>query len=151
MLEIPERLDRAMGDVHPQGNPHVHMDPRNIAKIATALSERMIRLDPGEADKNLKWDGANIWSVLSEGAALKDRTLYWTAPCFRSSALRVGGMKLIIHKGKQGEDDKAELYDLAKDPNEITDLAATMPGKVAELKTKLAETALADRDAVAND
>ena len=102
-------------------------------------------------DKNLKWDGANIWSVLSEGAALKDRTLYWTAPGFRSSALRVGGMKLIIHKGKQGEDDKAELYDLAKDPNEITDLAATMPGKVAELKTKLAESALADRDAVAND
>ncbi len=50
MLEIPERLDRAMGDVHPQGNPHVHMDPRNIGKIATALSERMIRLDPGEAE-----------------------------------------------------------------------------------------------------
>ncbi len=50
MLEIPERLDRAMGDVHPQGNPHVHMDPRNIAKIAVALSERMIRLDPAETE-----------------------------------------------------------------------------------------------------
>jgi zinc/manganese transport system substrate-binding protein len=40
MLEIPARLDRSMGDVHPQGNPHVHMDPRNVAKIAAALSER---------------------------------------------------------------------------------------------------------------
>ena len=49
-LEIPERVDRAMGDIHPQGNPHVHMDPRNIAKIAAALSERMISLDPGEAE-----------------------------------------------------------------------------------------------------
>lgn len=50
MLEIPARLDRALGDVHPQGNPHVHLDPRNITKIASALSERMIKLDPGEAE-----------------------------------------------------------------------------------------------------
>ena len=50
MLEVPVRLDRSMGDVHPQGNPHVHMDPRNIAKIAIALSERMVSLDPGEAE-----------------------------------------------------------------------------------------------------
>jgi len=49
MLEIPARLDRSLGDVHPQGNPHIHLDPRNIAKIATALSERMAQLDPSEA------------------------------------------------------------------------------------------------------
>ncbi len=50
LIEVPERLDRAMGDVHPQGNPHVHMDPRNIAKIGVALTERMIQIDPGEAE-----------------------------------------------------------------------------------------------------
>ncbi len=50
MLEIPARLDRSMGDVHPQGNPHVHKDPRNVAKIAAALSERMAVLDPAEAE-----------------------------------------------------------------------------------------------------
>ena len=49
MLEIPTRLDRSLGDVHPQGNPHVHLDPRNIAKIAAALSERMIKLDAAES------------------------------------------------------------------------------------------------------
>jgi zinc/manganese transport system substrate-binding protein len=49
LLEIPERVDRALGDVHPQGNPHVHLDPRNIAKIAAALSERMSKLDPPES------------------------------------------------------------------------------------------------------
>jgi len=48
-LEVPQRFDRAQGDVHPAGNPHVHLDPRNIAKIATALAERMVQLDPGEA------------------------------------------------------------------------------------------------------
>jgi zinc/manganese transport system substrate-binding protein len=50
LIEVPERLDRAMGDVHPQGNPHVHMDPRNIAKIGVALTERLIQIDPGESE-----------------------------------------------------------------------------------------------------
>lgn len=49
LLEKPARLDRSMGDVHPAGNPHVHLDPRNIARIAAALGERMAKLDPGEA------------------------------------------------------------------------------------------------------
>jgi zinc/manganese transport system substrate-binding protein len=50
LLEVPVRIDRALGDVHPQGNPHVHMDPRNIAKIGVALTERMIEIDPGESE-----------------------------------------------------------------------------------------------------
>ena len=49
LLDVPTRLDRSMGDVHPQGNPHVHLDPRNIAKVAAALSERMAQLDPPDA------------------------------------------------------------------------------------------------------
>ena len=49
LLEKPARLDRSMGDVHPGGNPHIHLDPRNIGKIATALSARMAKLDPAEA------------------------------------------------------------------------------------------------------
>jgi arylsulfatase A-like enzyme len=102
-------------------------------------------------DKDLKWDGANIWPALSDGTPLKERTLYWTAPNFTSSAVRAGDMKLIVRKGKKGEDDKAELYDLSKDPNETTNLAAQMPEKVAEMKNKLTETARADRDAVADD
>lgn len=48
LLEIPQRLDRSLGDVHAAGNPHVHLDPRNIAKIAVALAERMAELDGGE-------------------------------------------------------------------------------------------------------
>jgi zinc/manganese transport system substrate-binding protein len=49
-LEIPKVLDRALGDLHPGGNPHVHTDPRNIAKIAMALEERMVQIDPANAD-----------------------------------------------------------------------------------------------------
>lgn len=49
MLEVPQRLDRAQGDVHAAGNPHVHLDPRNIARIAAALGERMAEIDPSQA------------------------------------------------------------------------------------------------------
>ena len=48
-LEIPTRLDRAEGDVHPAGNPHIQLDPHNIAKIAAAVTQRLQKLDPGNA------------------------------------------------------------------------------------------------------
>lgn len=48
-LEVPQQVDRAQGDVHSAGNPHIHLDPRNIEKIAIALAERMTRIDGKEA------------------------------------------------------------------------------------------------------
>jgi zinc/manganese transport system substrate-binding protein len=44
-LEVPTRLDRADGDVHAAGNPHVHLDPHNISLIADALTRRLQVLD----------------------------------------------------------------------------------------------------------
>ena len=49
-LEVPKVIDRALGDIHPGGNPHVHTDPRNIAKVAAVLEERMAQMDPGNAE-----------------------------------------------------------------------------------------------------
>jgi zinc/manganese transport system substrate-binding protein len=49
-LEIPKVIDRALGDIHPGGNPHVHLDPRNIAKVAEAITERLVQIDPANAD-----------------------------------------------------------------------------------------------------
>ncbi len=46
MLEVPTRLDRADGDVHAEGNPHIQTDARNFLPIADALSDRLIQLDP---------------------------------------------------------------------------------------------------------
>lgn len=50
LLDIPKRLDRSLGDVHPAGNPHIHLDPRRLARIAQALSQRLVRLDPENTD-----------------------------------------------------------------------------------------------------
>ena len=49
LLEKPARVDRSMGDVHAAGNPHIHLDPRNLLKVAEALSARLAVLDAGNA------------------------------------------------------------------------------------------------------
>lgn len=49
LREAPVQLDRAMGDVHAAGNPHIQTDPRNIAAIAAALAARLQQLDPAGA------------------------------------------------------------------------------------------------------
>lgn len=49
MLEKPARLDRADGDVHPGGNPHIQTDPRNITRVAAALAARLGEVDPANA------------------------------------------------------------------------------------------------------
>jgi zinc/manganese transport system substrate-binding protein len=49
LLGKPQRLDRAEGDVHPQGDPHIQTDARNIGRVAAPLSARMAQLDPANA------------------------------------------------------------------------------------------------------
>ncbi|CAN0587469.1 unnamed protein product, partial [Laminaria digitata] len=49
VLEKPTVLDRSLGDLHPGGNPHVHLDPRNLATLAAELSRRLSLLDAPNA------------------------------------------------------------------------------------------------------
>lgn len=49
MLDIPTRVDRSQGDVHPYGNPHTQTDPHNIARVAAELSRRLQEIDPQNA------------------------------------------------------------------------------------------------------
>jgi zinc/manganese transport system substrate-binding protein len=45
-LEVrTEKIDRSRGDVHPEGNPHYLYDPREAAKVARGIAERMTLLD----------------------------------------------------------------------------------------------------------
>jgi len=50
-LEVPKIIDRSQGDVHPQGNPHIQLSARNIARVADALEKRLAKLDPANAAK----------------------------------------------------------------------------------------------------
>jgi len=48
-LDVPARVDRAMGDIHPAGNPHIQTDPHNIARVAAVLLQRLKQIDPSHA------------------------------------------------------------------------------------------------------
>jgi zinc/manganese transport system substrate-binding protein len=50
LLEKPARLDRALGDIHPQGNPHIQLNPRNVARVARALTARLAEVDAANAE-----------------------------------------------------------------------------------------------------
>ena len=45
-MEVPESLSRKAGDVHPQGNPHMNLDPRGGAFMAERILAGLVRVDP---------------------------------------------------------------------------------------------------------
>jgi zinc/manganese transport system substrate-binding protein len=49
LLDVPTAVDRSMGDIHPLGNPHIQLDPHNVAAVAKSLSARLASLDPANA------------------------------------------------------------------------------------------------------
>ena len=50
ILEIPTaQVSRAMGDVHPQGNPHYWLDPQNGLRVAQGLAQKLSQMSPGHA------------------------------------------------------------------------------------------------------
>lgn len=88
LLEVPRRLDRAEGDVHAGGNPHIQTDPRNIAAVAEALAARLAILDHG-----------NSAYYESRRKAFAER---WTAAMKRwdAQAAPLRGMPIVVqHKG----------------------------------------------------
>ena len=48
---VPQgEVTRAMGDVHPEGNPHYTVAPRQMARVALALGKRLGEIDPAHDD-----------------------------------------------------------------------------------------------------
>ncbi len=49
ILEIPAgQITRAMGDVHPLGNPHYWLDPENGKRVAKAIADKLSELRPND-------------------------------------------------------------------------------------------------------
>lgn len=79
-LDKPSALDRAEGDVHPDGNPHIQMDPRRVLIVARRLDARLAEVDPANAaeyrqrlaDFEKRWLAAMVkWKA--EAAPLRGR------------------------------------------------------------------------------
>lgn len=84
-IERPRALDRAQGDVHASGNPHVHLDPRNIARVADGLARRLADLDP-----------ANAARYAQRNTDFQSR---WTEAMARweQQGARLTGMPVVVH------------------------------------------------------
>lgn len=78
-------VDRSMGDVHAQGNPHLHFDPTRLLKVATALSAKLTQVDPASAVDYQK--------------ALADFTTRWqvAVPRWEDQAKGLQGKKVIAY------------------------------------------------------
>lgn len=50
LIQKPDSISRAEGDIHPAGNPHFHLNPVNILKMAQLVSNKLIELDPAGKD-----------------------------------------------------------------------------------------------------
>ncbi len=85
ILEVPTSVDRSMGDVHPEGNPHVHLNPHNILLVATELSQRLNKIDAGNIDfYNERFQKFSFrW---------KQAIVQW-----ESDAASLGGTPVIVH------------------------------------------------------
>ncbi|MBP9714445.1 MAG: zinc ABC transporter substrate-binding protein [Sterolibacterium sp.] len=87
LIEKPLSVDRAQGDVHPAGNPHLHLDPRNLLPVADALAQRLATLDP---------DGAARYEA---GRADFSRRLKRALAGWEQQALRLKGTPVLVqHK-----------------------------------------------------
>lgn len=60
LIEKPLSVSRAMGDVHPEGNPHYSLDPHNIPILARAIKDKMCQLD----QKNCAFYTSNLEGFL---------------------------------------------------------------------------------------
>lgn len=84
-LEKPTTLDRAEGDIHPQGNPHFQLDPYRVLAIAQALDARLAQLDSAHA--------------AAYQQRLADFSARWTAAIKRweAKAAPLKGRKVVVH------------------------------------------------------
>jgi zinc/manganese transport system substrate-binding protein len=85
LLEIPVSVDRAAGDIHPYGNPHIQTDPRNLLPVAEEMSGRFRNIDPDGAGEyeNLLASFRDRWQQALEG--------------WQQRAERLAGMQIIVH------------------------------------------------------
>ena len=85
MLEIPKSVDRSMGDVHSEGNPHIHLNPYNLIIIADELAKRLVLLLPEQESSfsnnlekfKVSWEqNIKIWEKQTKPLSNKNVVVY---------------------------------------------------------------------------
>jgi arylsulfatase A-like enzyme len=128
------------------------LKPRKVDAAVHAIDwmPTLCALTGYQPTQNLKWDGKNIWPLLTgQETNPAPRTLYCKGVRGGSAALIDNNWKLVVHgsKGKQ----KQELFNLESDPNEKHNLAAKHPDHNKSLLAKLKAEQAKDDDAKPTD
>jgi len=97
-----------------------------------------------QTDRDLNWDGFDLSSLLTKGTEIAERAIYIAGPSWRACSLRIGDWKLVESNNKQ----RYELYNIAEDPSEKTNLASTHLKRVTTMMARLEEARAADNDSV---
>lgn len=89
VLEVPTgEVSRSDGDVHPLGNPHYWLDPRNAATVAQDVAEALAHVDPDHAQQyydNADAFAARANALAEEGAAELAKLPVKTILCYHAS------------------------------------------------------------------
>jgi zinc/manganese transport system substrate-binding protein len=147
-LEVPGQLDRAQGDVHAAGNPHIQTDPRNIAAVARALGARLQQVDAANApayaqrlaDFSTRWQQAiGRWSA--QAAPLKGASVVSQHKAFVYLYDWLGLKEVAVLEPKPGVEPTAShlqgvLAALKTTPARMTLYAAYQDPKAAEWLTR---------------
>ncbi len=144
LREKPAVLDRAAGDVHAAGNPHIQTDPRNIARVGAALAERMAALDAADAgvyrkrwaDFSARWSAA-IARWEKAAAPLKGMPVVVQHQAFPYLQNWLGLKEVAVLEPKPGvEPSLASLaavkQRLAAEPAKLVIRAAYQPARPSE-------------------
>jgi arylsulfatase A-like enzyme len=115
-------------------------EPLHIVDIYPTL----LKLAGSSPEQKLPLDGKDAWATIAEGKPTPHGDILLnTTP--NSGAIRAGDWKLVVQRGKDDPDnpvakngkERTELFNLADDPYEKTNLAGKEPDRVKELKARL--------------
>lgn len=135
-LEVPTRLDRAEGDIHPGGNPHIHLDPHNIAKVGLVITQRLEQIDAGNAayyesrskDFQSRWGQAiSRWEM--DSASLKGLRI---VPYHKDSVYLIKWLGLVEVMNVEPKPG------IAPSAGHLSDLVGRLKGGAADVITRSA-------------